>query len=125
MIIPIRCFSCGKEIANLWEQYLDLITQYEKKRRISKNPRLAAPRGEFKPCITPYVYHTTAPRDLGRFAWLHGDSDIFRYCCRRAWTELGVTRYCCKRMMLTHVDMIQKLLSIKPSGILGRGGEMR
>ncbi|KAK6395764.1 hypothetical protein LTR65_010784 [Meristemomyces frigidus] len=110
MIIPIRCFSCGKEIANLWEQYLDLITQYEKKRRISKNPRLAAPR---------------APRDLGRFAWLHGDSDIFRYCCRRAWTELGVTRYCCKRMMLTHVDMIQKLLSIKPSGILGRGGEMR
>lgn len=21
MIIPIRCFTCGKEIASLWEEY--------------------------------------------------------------------------------------------------------
>lgn len=25
MIIPIRCFSCGKVIADLWERYLHLI----------------------------------------------------------------------------------------------------
>jgi len=23
MIIPVRCFSCGKVIAHLWEQYLN------------------------------------------------------------------------------------------------------
>jgi hypothetical protein len=30
---------------------------------------------------------------------------------RDALTELGLTRYCCRRMVLTHVDLIQKLLN--------------
>ena len=25
MIIPIRCFTCGKVIGNKWESYLDLL----------------------------------------------------------------------------------------------------
>ena len=25
MIIPIRCFTCGKIIGNLWDKYTDLI----------------------------------------------------------------------------------------------------
>lgn len=27
-----------------------------------------------------------------------------------ALTELGLKRYCCRRMVLTHVDLIEKLL---------------
>ena len=27
-----------------------------------------------------------------------------------ALDELGLTRYCCRRMLLTHVDLIEKLL---------------
>lgn len=27
-----------------------------------------------------------------------------------ALDELGLTRYCCRRMILTHVDLIEKLL---------------
>jgi DNA-directed RNA polymerase I, II, and III subunit RPABC5 len=27
MIIPIRCFSCGKVIGNKWEKYLSLIKE--------------------------------------------------------------------------------------------------
>ncbi|EJD40155.1 hypothetical protein AURDEDRAFT_33430, partial [Auricularia subglabra TFB-10046 SS5] len=27
-----------------------------------------------------------------------------------AMTELGLRRYCCRRMILTHVDLIEKLL---------------
>ncbi|RVD90722.1 DNA-directed RNA polymerase II subunit Rpb10 [Tubulinosema ratisbonensis] len=27
MIIPIRCFTCGKEISSHWDQYVDLINQ--------------------------------------------------------------------------------------------------
>jgi DNA-directed RNA polymerase I, II, and III subunit RPABC5 len=27
-----------------------------------------------------------------------------------AMTELGLKRYCCRRMILTHVDLIEKLL---------------
>ena len=27
MIVPIRCFTCGKPIGHLWEKYVDLLNQ--------------------------------------------------------------------------------------------------
>ncbi|KAI2792102.1 DNA-directed RNA polymerases I, II, and III subunit RPABC5 [Penicillium oxalicum] len=27
MIIPVRCFSCGKVVGDLWERYLELLDQ--------------------------------------------------------------------------------------------------
>lgn len=32
-------------------------------------------------------------------------------CCREALDMLGLNRYCCRRMLLTHVDLIEKLLN--------------
>lgn len=37
------------------------------------------------------------------------------YCCKSnecsdAMDELGLKRYCCRRMIMTHVDLIEKLL---------------
>ncbi|KAJ4993008.1 RNA polymerase N/8 kDa subunit [Stagonosporopsis vannaccii] len=61
MIVPIRCFSCGKVTGDLWERYMVMLTQENK---------------------------------------LEVD----------ALDELGLTRYCCRRMILTHVDLIEKLL---------------
>lgn len=61
MIIPVRCFTCGKVIGNKWETYLHLL------------------QADFS----------------------EGD----------ALDELGLKRYCCRRMMLTHVDLIEKLLN--------------
>ncbi|RSH77831.1 DNA-directed RNA polymerase II subunit L [Apiotrichum porosum] len=63
-IIPVRCFSCGKVVGNLWESYLEL---------------LAAGVDE-------------------------GD----------ALDKLQLKRYCCRRMVLTHVDLIEKLLLYNP-----------
>ena len=31
--------------------------------------------------------------------------------CRKALDKLGLKRYCCRRMILTHVDLIDKLLA--------------
>merc|ERR1711935_912559 len=61
MIIPVRCYSCGKLIGNKWERYLQML-QSEKSEK-------------------------------------------------EALDELGLNRYCCRRMMLTHVDLIEKVMN--------------
>ncbi len=34
MIIPVRCFSCGKPIGHLWEEYKKRIAQGEKPKKV-------------------------------------------------------------------------------------------
>ncbi|KAK2196986.1 bifunctional DNA-directed RNA polymerase subunit RPABC5-Rpb10/RNA polymerase [Babesia duncani] len=60
MIIPVRCFTCGKVIGHLWERWLELL-------------KAGTTEGQ-------------------------------------ALDDLGLVRYCCRRMILTHVDLIEKLL---------------
>ena len=33
MIIPIRCLSCGKPVAHLWEKYLEKVKAGESKKK--------------------------------------------------------------------------------------------
>ncbi|EHS64065.1 DNA-directed RNA polymerase II subunit L [Puccinia graminis f. sp. tritici] len=65
MIIPIRCFSCGKVVGHVWELFLSIIQD-------------------------------------------HGLSE------GDAMDAVGLKRYCCRRMVLTHVDLIEKLLQYNP-----------
>ena len=34
MIIPIRCFSCGKPIAQLWEEYKERVKNGEEPKKV-------------------------------------------------------------------------------------------
>jgi DNA-directed RNA polymerase subunit N (RpoN/RPB10) len=34
MIIPIRCFSCGKPVAHLWEEYKEKARRGEDKKKV-------------------------------------------------------------------------------------------
>ena len=33
MIIPVCCFTCGKQIAHLWEKYIDEVTKVNNKKK--------------------------------------------------------------------------------------------
>lgn len=37
--------------------------------------------------------------------------NVWWYICRDALDALGLVRYCCRRMLMTHVDLIEKLLN--------------
>ena len=67
MIIPVRCFTCGKVIGNKWRKYLELLEEQKEM------------------------------------------ADIFK--------ELGLNRYCCRRMIISHVDLIEKLLKYNSKSI--------
>eukprot|EP00051_Salpingoeca_urceolata_P018095 m.252245 g.252245 ORF g.252245 m.252245 type:complete len:70 (-) comp19121_c0_seq2:262-471(-) len=64
MIIPVRCFTCGKVIGNKWDQYLTFLNS--------------------------------------------------EYTEGQALDALNLKRYCCRRMILTHVDLIERLLDYAP-----------
>jgi len=68
MIIPIRCFTCGKVTGNKWESYQEMLAT------------------GMLPC--------------------------------QALDKLGLVKYCCRRMLLTHVDLVDKFLEYSDSNLL-------
>jgi len=63
MIIPVRCFTCNKVLADKWEQYLKMTTHKSGRKIIS---------------IDKSDY-TEKTKELNAFEALN----ITRYCCRR------------------------------------------
>ncbi|KAI5171653.1 hypothetical protein NEFER03_0958 [Nematocida sp. LUAm3] len=63
MLIPIRCFTCGKELSSRWEEYTRLCSNTEDKAKVLD--------------------------------------------------QLGLKRYCCRSIMLTTVDVMQKILKFE------------
>jgi len=82
MIIPIRCFTCNNVIADLWNEY---------EKRIQIN------------FIQNDMVHNKKKRftDIEELENKTPDGKIL--------DELGLKRYCCRRMILSHVDLIDKI----------------
>jgi len=81
MIIPIKCFTCGKVLAN---KYLFYIREVRKKK--------LANMGEIEnEQIDNIVYLTK--------------QNITKTPEGHVMDELGLTRMCCRRHLLTHVDI--------------------
>lgn len=85
MIIPIRCFTCGKVLADKWQTYLKLIEDKETKTPIKKQYTL----NELN------INSQTADK---KFLEDNTYGDILN--------TLNIKRLCCRRMMLGHVDLI-------------------
>ena len=77
MIIPIRCFTCGKLIAHLWEEYEgEVQKEYNKHKNMKKKVYINIPTKE-----------TIEKKTLDKLG-------IHKYCCRRMF--LGHVDLCDK-----------------------------
>lgn len=76
MIIPVKCFTCGKVLANKYLFYVKEV----RKRKVGKGEE-----------VEGVVYVT---RD-----------NLNKTTEGQVLDELGLTKVCCRRHMLTHVDL--------------------
>jgi len=82
MIIPIRCFTCNKVIAHLWEEYLNRIQM-------------------------SYINEDIKNNKKNRFIEIETLEN--KTIEGKILDEMNITRYCCRRMMLSHVDLCDKI----------------
>ena len=78
MIIPVRCFTCGKVLANKWEYYKQAVIKLEEESSHKKK------------CDEDN-------KAMSYFTENHQKNIL---------TQLGLTRQCCRRHMLGHVDLV-------------------
>jgi len=87
MIIPIRCFTCGKVLADKWNYYNAEVNKNKKDKDNNKFTMddISISENEDKP--TKY------------FTDDNKNDEILN--------KLGLNKMCCRRHMLSHVDLIE------------------
>lgn len=82
MLIPIRCFTCGKTLADKWDWY------------------------EKETQKLQYEYDKEMEQK-GKQDEIEGDLKYFdKVKTGEILDKLGLTRYCCRRHMICQVDMM-------------------
>ena len=77
MIIPVRCFTCGKVIGDKYNKYLELLNNY---------------KTEMGQENTDTIITVDA-------------KNIQKTTEGRAMDDLQLNRYCCRRIMLSQIDI--------------------
>lgn len=76
MIIPVKCFTCGKVLADKYRYYKQEVREMKAKLGL----------------------------EVDKVIYLDKD-DIKKTPEGEVLDKLGLTKYCCRRHMLTHVDL--------------------
>ena len=82
MIIPVRCFSCGKVLADKYTTYQKKVLDKKRKKGLDENE--------------------TSIIDFN-------SEDLQKTPEGEALDELGLIRYCCRKILLTHIDLIYEV----------------
>ncbi len=83
MIIPIRCFTCGKVVAHLWEPYQQRVQEIA-------------------------LSHKSED-DNQQYRFVNVETLRQKTEEGKVLDELGVHRYCCRRMLMCNVDLMDKI----------------
>ena len=82
MIIPIRCYTCGKLLSNKEKTYKDIVNRKKMALKI----------------------------DINDESILNiNDKDIKKTPEGEALDEIGLTRYCCRKIIMTNVELINEI----------------
>lgn len=87
MIIPVRCVTCGKTLADKWDWYEEEVNKLIKQQEESadKPKKTTKKEKELEASLVYFDQIKTGP----------------------ILDKLGLSRYCCRRHMLGHVDMMK------------------
>lgn len=77
MIIPVKCFTCGKVLADKYQYYQKTVAEMKLKNK----------------------------EELTEIKYLNSNN-IKKTAEGKVMDDLGLTRMCCRRHMLTHVDIL-------------------
>jgi len=97
MLIPIRCFTCGKTLADKWDWYEEEVKKLELALE-GGAPKAKPVRGKAKAEAPPAPAPKPEMEALQYFDKVRSGEILDR---------LGLTRYCCRRHMLGQVDMMK------------------
>lgn len=78
MIIPVRCFTCGKVLADKWDWYDAEVKKLQEEEKPTEKKQAPVPAETY--------FDKTKTGEL--------------------LDQLGLTRYCCRRHLLCQVDMM-------------------
>lgn len=85
MIIPVRCFTCAKVLADKWEYYVRRCKELEEVHKEKQNKSVKDKDNDIE--LNEQHYDKVVRQQV--------------------FDELGLDRICCRRMMLGHVDLIE------------------
>lgn len=81
MIIPVRCVTCHKVLADLWNYYEKRCKELEQE----------------------------LTEDAEQSQELSTKHSVKKTVRQKVFEELGLDRICCRRMLLGHVDLIETI----------------
>jgi DNA-directed RNA polymerase subunit N (RpoN/RPB10) len=87
MIIPIRCFTCGKVLADKYDYYLKEVQKLQKKEEAKEDKPLSKKKAAEEQDLKDFDALRTGP----------------------ILDKMGLSRYCCRRHMLSTVDMMDTI----------------
>lgn len=87
MIIPIRCHTCNKVLADIWRYYNEENLKLEKEEKKKESNKI---------------------HEEIKYKYLENQKEIMEKR-NKLMNDLGITKICCRRILLTHVDIFDSM----------------
>lgn len=114
MIIPIRCFTCGKTLADKYDYYVAEVAKLSNDLHDAKDKEVAGPSEEKKK--KSVKEKSVKDKEKGKaggapipMQTVEGLKHFDAIRTGVIMDRLGLSRYCCRRHMMTTVDMMDTI----------------